>query len=62
MTTADVADRAGVSVRTVARWARGGYLKPAFQSPGIRGPFLFSERDVDRFLAKNTEMVRRVAS
>lgn len=46
LTTADVADRLGVSVRQVARMVDSGALRPAVKLPGLRGPFLFSEATI----------------
>lgn len=51
MTTAEVADRLDVDVRTVARWANSGRLTPAVQFPGLRGPRLFDPADVDALAA-----------
>jgi excisionase family DNA binding protein len=52
MTTAEVAERAGVDVRTVARWANAGRLTPSVQFPGLRGPRMFDTDDVEQFLAE----------
>jgi DNA-binding transcriptional MerR regulator len=51
LTTAEVAERAEVDVRTVARWANAGRLKPSVQFPGLRGPRMFDADDVERFIA-----------
>lgn len=47
LTSAQVAERFGVDVRTVARWVNSGRLAPAFQAPGLRGARLFRPEDVD---------------
>lgn len=51
LTTADVAERLGVSVYHVSRLVRDGKLTPAHQLPGATGARLFTEAEVDRFLA-----------
>jgi excisionase family DNA binding protein len=47
LTAAQAADRLGVSVRTVARWAEEGRLPEAMKLAGVRGPRLFRAEDVD---------------
>lgn len=49
LTARQVADRLGVSVFTVASWARSGKLRTAVQGPGVRGARLFDRSDVERF-------------
>lgn len=49
--TADVADRLGVTVRTVNRWVREGRLTPQMQGPGAKGARLYHPAEVDRFAA-----------
>lgn len=51
ITTREVAQRAGVDVSTVARWARDGKLTPAYEADGRTGVRLFNAEDVDTFLA-----------
>ena len=41
ITTAEVAQRLGVSIPTVNRWVRDGRLEPVQKLPGIRGANLF---------------------
>lgn len=48
LTTAQAADRLGVTVRTVSRWADSGRLPEAMKLAGLRGPRLFRVTDVDR--------------
>lgn len=48
MTTADVAQALGVSVRTVARYVERGTLAPSLRLPGLRGAHLFDPADVER--------------
>lgn len=52
ITTAEVADLAGVSTKTVSRWVAAGELAPLTKLPGIRGAFLFDPKAVERFRAK----------
>jgi excisionase family DNA binding protein len=47
-TTAEVAARLGVSVKTVTRWAVTGRLDPATKLPGTTGAYLFRPADVAR--------------
>jgi excisionase family DNA binding protein len=50
MTTAEVADRLGVSVRTVVRWSEEGRL------PEVRkSPYLFTRDSVDKLAAELIE-------
>lgn len=61
ITTAQAAEKVGVSVRTVIRWVEAGDLAAAQKLPGATGAYLFDEDAVDDFIAKNTETtVRRV--
>ena len=55
LTTAEVAARLGVDVRTVARWVNAGRLRPAVQGPGLRGARLFDPAEVDRFVSESAK-------
>lgn len=48
----EVAARAGVSVKTVAQWARDGKLTSCAGKGGRGGFRLFDPADVDTFLAE----------
>jgi excisionase family DNA binding protein len=48
LTTAQVADRFGVNVRTVSRWVLRGRLRPATRAPGLRGAYLFHPDTIDK--------------
>lgn len=52
LTTADVAKRLRVHVRTVARMAHGGELEAAVKAPGVRGAYLFDPAAVDALAAE----------
>lgn len=52
ITTAEVADLAGVSVKTVTRWAASGALPPLHKLSGLRGAYLFDPRAVEKFRAQ----------
>lgn len=47
LTAAQVAERKGVTVRTVARWVESGKLPVAHRLPGKTGALLFDPADVD---------------
>ena len=47
LTTAQAAERLGVSVSTVSRLVAAGTLEPALKSYGLRGPMWFRAVDVD---------------
>lgn len=51
LTTAEVAERLGVSARTVARYAEAGELPVAQRLPGTTGALLFDLAEVEKFLA-----------
>ena len=51
LTTADVAERTGLTVYTISRLVREGKLTPAHQLPGTTGARLFDKAEVDRFLS-----------
>ena len=46
--TSEVAQRLGVTPKTVARMAADGRLTPAVKAPGLRGAMLFRAEDVDQ--------------
>ena len=46
LTTAQVAERLGVSVDTVQRWARAGIIAYALKVPGRTGGYMFDPRVV----------------
>ena len=48
ITTAEVAQRLGVSIPTVNRWVRDGRLTPVQKLPGLRGANLFRAEDIER--------------
>ena len=48
----EVARRLGVDVSTVAKWARDGKLRPAYEHDGLRGVRLFHIADVERFVTE----------
>lgn len=52
LSTREVADRAGVTVFTVAKWVRAGKLAAAYQLDGRTGSRVFDPSEVDRFLAE----------
>lgn len=51
LTTAQVAQAAGVSVRTIARWVKSGRIAPALQGPGETGAYLFDPSVLDDITA-----------
>ena len=51
LTTAQVAERLGVSVATVNRKAKDGDLRPEMEFPGRNGARLFHPSEVERFAA-----------
>lgn len=53
LTSPQAAHRIGVSHRTVHRLAATGKLAPAQKLPGPNGAFLFSARDVEKFIARS---------
>ena len=61
LTTADVAERTGITVHHVSRLVREGKLTPAHQLPGATGARLFTEAEVARFLAERAEAAREAA-
>lgn len=62
VTTAELARRAGVHVRTIARAVANGELTPATQAPGKRGAYLFTEDEADRFIGARQFTTRAVRS
>lgn len=52
LTTAQVADEFGVDVRTVHRWTADDAdprLHFLFKTPGVRGAYVFTRDEVERF-------------
>ncbi len=49
LTTRAVADQFGVAISTVTRWVADGHLTPTLKTPGLRGMYLFTRDEVDRF-------------
>jgi len=49
LTTRAVAARFGVAISTVTRWVADGHLQPFHKTPGLRGQFLFTADEVERF-------------
>jgi excisionase family DNA binding protein len=49
LTTRAVAERFGVAISTVTRWVADGRLTPMVKTPGLRGMYLFTADEVDRF-------------
>lgn len=47
MSTSEAATELGVSVATVTRWRLAKRLEPVYQTPGIRGAFMFLKQDVE---------------
>lgn len=54
----ELADRYGVSVRTIARWRRRGLVSRRIQSEG-RTRLVFLDSSMKRFESKNAELIRR---
>jgi len=48
LTSAEAADRLGVTVQTWHRYAKAANLTPAHKMPGVRGACLWHPADVDR--------------
>ena len=55
LTTAEVAERLGVSVWTVHRWTDAGRITPAVKAPGIRGAYMFEPAEVERVESEGQE-------
>lgn len=49
LTTAQVAKRFGVNVKTVNRWAKNGELPYLTKLPGDTGAYLYDPREVEKF-------------
>lgn len=49
LTTAEVAERFEVTAKTVTRWATNGTLPHLTKLPGLRGPYLFDPKAVEKF-------------
>lgn len=56
LTARQAAQRLGVSVYTIAGWARSGKLPTAIQGEGRTGTRFFAVADVERLLAERTEV------
>lgn len=48
LTSAAVCEEYGCDRSTLSRWVKEGFIEPAIQFPGQRGPFLFSPDEVRR--------------
>lgn len=59
LTTAQVADAAGRSLRTISRWLKDGHLRPSLKLPGHTGAYLFDPKHVADVIEQQTE--RRAA-
>lgn len=51
LSTAEAAERIGVSVRTLNRMAEDGRIVPAAKAPGLRGGYLYDPAEVERVAA-----------
>lgn len=51
VTSAEVADALGISVKTVTRWVASGKLTPVKRLPGKRGALLFAAAQVEAIIA-----------
>ena len=60
--TDDLARRFRVSTKTISRWRRRGLVGCWYATGGDKPRLSFASRDVERFVARNEEMVRRGAS
>jgi DNA-binding transcriptional MerR regulator len=54
LTTAQVAEAANRSIRTVSRWISNGQLRPAMKIPGRTGAYLFTPEHVAEVLCEQT--------
>ena len=59
LTTKQVADRLGVSVATVNRWAREGALPVSVKAPGERGARLYRADEIER-LRRSPDALERL--
>lgn len=59
LTTAQVAEAANRSIRTVSRWIQDGRLQPSLKIPGRTGAYLFDPEHVAEVLQQQHE--RRAA-
>lgn len=57
LTAAQVAERKGVAVSTVAKWARSGKLRTAWQAHGKTGARYFDPSDVDAIVVDDEQAV-----
>lgn len=57
LTTNELAALAEVTVPTVTRWVAEERVRPIHKGKGLRGAFLFTRTEVERFLtARETEL------
>jgi excisionase family DNA binding protein len=49
LTTAQVAERLGLSVYTINRYVRDGRIRAEMQMPGSKGARLYHPAEIDRF-------------
>lgn len=52
MTTAEVAEAFGKSIKTITRWVAADRITPIKRLPGPRGAFLFDPSDVEALLSR----------
>lgn len=61
LTTAQVADTAERSVRTISRWIKDGVLRPSMKIPGRTGAYLFDPEHVAEVIEQRGLTDRRAA-
>ena len=52
MSTAEAADRLGISIATLNRWAKNGAVAPIVQAPGRTGARMFRREDIEALAEK----------
>lgn len=57
VSTAQAAELLDVTVPTVTRWVADNRLKPVFKGDGLRGAFVFTKSEIERFRAVRTAPV-----